>query len=52
MSSPIILSKCADWFESSCILSTLGADCEQTAICKFIGAFATQKEKLVKLTNT
>ena len=27
---------------SPCIyLSTLGADCEQTAICMFIGAFAT-----------
>ena len=41
VSSPIKQSECADGFESSCIyLSTLGADCEQTAICMFIGAFA------------
>ena len=33
MSSPIRLSECADCFES--------LDCEQTAICRFIGAFAT-----------
>ena len=33
MSSPIRLSECADCFESP--------DCEQTAICRFIGAFAT-----------
>ena len=40
MSSAIGLSECADWFESSCIyLNTLVADCEQTAICWFIGAF-------------
>ena len=41
MSSPIRLSECADCLESPCIyLSTLGADCKQTAICRFIGAFA------------
>ena len=33
MSSPIRLSECADCFQSP--------DCEQTAICRFIGAFAT-----------
>ena len=33
MSSPIRLSECADCFESP--------DCEQTVICRFIGAFAT-----------
>ena len=33
MSSPIRLSECADCFKSP--------DCEQTAICRFIGAFAT-----------
>ena len=33
MSSPIRLSECTDCFESP--------DCEQTAICRFIGAFAT-----------
>ena len=32
MSSPIRLSECADCFESP--------DCEQTAICRFIGAIA------------
>ena len=32
VSSPIRLSECADCFESP--------DCEQTAICRFIGAFA------------
>ena len=41
VSSLIRLSECADRFESSCIyLCTLVADCEQTAICRVIEAFA------------